>query len=388
MVPQRSSNRKKINILYLIDTLKDGGGTETHIADVCARLNRDRFNSLICAFDSNRGPFVRKIEEHTRVECIPVGRFYGVGAALKAFRLRKLIRDNHIDIVQTFHFKSDTYGAFVSKLAGVKKIISSRRDMGDLKRPRHVMLHKLTNPLIDHFIMVCNSVGEAVKRTEGVPAEKMTTIYNGVNLKKFKCDGVPGKNELKRRLSISSDSFVIGSIAYFRPEKAYHIFFEALDKIQDSIKDWSVLILGDGPLEKEFKDRCRKRGIEKKVKFMGSVMDVPRYIDLMDIICLVPNKNEGFSNAILEGMAMKKPIIATDVGGNAEAIENGENGIIIPPDDSQRLYEAILELYRDDDRRKKMGEQSRKRIEKYFIMEDMIDKMERLYLDIYSGEKR
>lgn len=374
----------KVNILYLIDTLKDGGGTETHLADVAAHLSREKFNCLISAFDSNRGPFVRKIEKNTPVVCIPVGRFYGFDGIFKAIRLRNLIRNNHIDIVQTFHFKSDTYGVLVSKLSGVHKIISSRRDLGDLKKPRHFMLNRLINPFIDHFIMVCNSVGEAVQRDEGVPGEKMTTIYNGVDLSRFPLYGNSESVPLKRKLGMHDGTFVIGSIAYFRPEKAYHIFFEAIEKLQSSMDDWAVLILGDGPLENYFKKQCKEMGIDRHVKFMGSVLDVPQYISLMDVVCLVPNQNEGFSNAILEAMTLKKPIIATHVGGNAEAIEDGETGIMIPPDNSQMLTDAILKLYKDVDLRKRMGERGRERIEKHFVLEDMLGKMERLYLQVYQ----
>lgn len=384
MASGEASTPKKINILYLIDTLRDGGGTETHLAEVSARLDRKRFNCFICAFDSDRGPFVRRIEEKTPVACIPVGKFYGLNAVIQAFRLIKFIRENHIDIVQTFHFKSDTYGVLVSKLAGIRKIISSRRDLGDLKESRHLMLNRLLNPFIDHFIMVCNSVAEAVKRSEGVPAEKMTTIYNGVNLDRFGLDREREAAVLRKELGISRDAFVIGSIAYFRPEKAYHIFFEAVEKVRHSIKEWAVVILGDGPLEDDFKALCARSGIDGHVKFMGSVEEVSQYISLMDVICLVPNMNEGFSNAILEGMAMAKPIIATDVGGNAEAVIDGETGFIIPPDDTGRLAEAILKLYNDGDLRKEMGKRGRESMEKKFVLQDMITKMEQLYMKIYQ----
>jgi glycosyltransferase involved in cell wall biosynthesis len=382
MASGEASTPKKINILYLIDTLRDGGGTETHLAEVSARLDRKRFNCFICAFDCEQGPFVKRIEENTPVAYIPVGRFYGINAVIQAFNLIKFIRENHIDIVQTFHFKSDTYGVLVSKLAGVRRIISSRRDLGDLKESRHLMLNRLLNPFVDHFIMVCNTVAEAVKKTEGVPEERMTTIYNGVNLNSFNLDRERDVVSLKKELGISPDAFVIGSIAYFRPEKAYHILFEAIEKLDKSLKEWDLVILGDGPLEDHFKALCRKKGLEDRVKFMGSVIDVPRYISLMDVVCLVPNKNEGFSNAILEGMAMAKPIIATDVGGNAEAVIDGETGFIIPPDNTERVAEAILKLYNDWDLRKKMGKKGREVIDKKFVLQDMISKMEDLYTKI------
>lgn len=377
--------KKKINILYLIDTYINGGGTETHLADLVMNLDKDTFNPVICSFELEECPFVNKIRNSgIRIEYIPVRKIYSFEAFIQASKLMKFIKSNNTDIVQAFHFKSDTYGVLVSRLAGVKKIISSKRDLGDLKKKRQVLLNKLMNPYIDHFIVACNSVGEVVRKIEGVESKKMTTIYNGVNLRRFDLDRRSDVTSLKKELDIHDGTFVIGSIAYFRPEKAYHIFFEAIEKIKNSIENWAVLILGDGPLEEYFKSFCKERKLDRNVRFMGSVLDVPRYISLMDIICLVPNKNEGFSNAILEGMAMKKPIIATDVGGNAESVQDGETGFIIPSNDSEELSNAILKLFNDVNLRNRMGEKGRERIEKHFVLDGMIRKMEHLYLKLYQ----
>jgi len=165
-------------------------------------------------------------------------------------------------------------------------------------------------------------------------------------------------------------------------KKGYDVFFEAIDKIRDSMNNWTVITLGDGPMEDHFRMLCRKKKIDCNVKFMGSVSDVLKYGFLMDIICLVPTQNEGFSNAILEGMAMGKPIIATDMGGNSEAIVDGDTGIIIPPNHPQKLADAIVRLYRDVNLRKRMGERGRERVEKHFTLEDTIMKLQQLYLQM------
>lgn len=374
----------KINILYLIDTYRNGGGTESHLADVTTYLNRDKFNYIMCSFDLQECPFVARIRSGgTPIEYIPLTKIYLPSAFSRARKLIKLIKDHQIDIVQTFHFKSDTFGVLVSKLAGVRTIISSRRDLGDLKKRRHLFLNKAINPLIDHFIVVCNSVRNVMRNVEGVPEDKMTTVYNGVQLRRFQPCTSSVPIAIKRELEIPDNAFVVGSIAYLRPEKAYHIFFQAMEEIQHFIKPWCALIVGDGPLKESLQILCKKMGIDRNVRFVGSVVDVPQYISLMDLLCLVPNKNEGFSNAILEAMAMQKPVIATDVGGNAEAVEDGQTGILIPPNDSKRLVEAILKLYTDIDLRTQMGDKGRRRIENNFSLQHMIMSMEDLYSQIY-----
>jgi len=322
------------------------------------------------------------------VEYIRVGRIYGPHAIYQALKLLRLIKHYHIDIVQSYHFKSDTYGVFISKIGGVKRIVSSRRDMGDLKKAHQVLLCKFMNRFVDHFNMVCDSVGKAMHKTEGIPMRKMTTIYNGVDLDQFPVVKMNDILNLRNNLGISPKAFVIGIISYFRFEKAYDVFFAAIDKIRNQIPEWAVLILGNGPLEANFKALCKTKGLEGRVKFMGSVLNVERYIALMDLVCLVPRSNEGFSNAILEGMVMGKPIIATDVGGNAEAVVMGDTGILIPPNDPVQLANAILQLYQNPSLRMAMGEKGKKRVQDNFSLEQMVKKMEDFYIQILEGKLR
>lgn len=385
------SRESVINILFIIDWLGKGygGGTEKHLANVISRLDKSKFQCLVCAFDGHEGSIAEKIRNAgAEVIKLPVGRFYGIKAFVQLFKLIRVIRGKQIDIVQTFHFKSDTYGVIAAKLAGVPWIISSRRDTGDLKKRRHITLNKMINPFIDQFIMVCDTVGKTHAQREAIPDRKMLTIYNGVDLKQFPFYKKDMVSKWKREVGIDDGKFVIGSVAYFRPEKAYHIFFKGIEKIISEIKNFRVLVLGDGPLKESFEIYCRKKKFNDKVLFCGSVRDISKYISLMDVICLVPNKNEGFSNAILEAMATGKPVIATDVGGNSEAIIDGKTGIIIPPDDSESLAKAILKLYSNPAMRINMGIQGRKRIEEEFTIEKMISKMEGIYMELANGGRR
>ncbi|MBI5055385.1 MAG: glycosyltransferase [Nitrospirae bacterium] len=378
-------DEKKINILYMIDQLETGAGTERHLTSLVTRLDKSRFNCHVYFF---QGKFGRIQQEMLRngvgVRNINLSRIYSLKALIKAFQLAVAIKKSRIDIVQTFHFMSDTYGVFISKLLGVPKIISSRRDIGDLKKPRQIMLNKIMNRFIDRYIMVCNKVGERVSHDEGVSKSRMTTIYNGVDLEKFSRNGNHSFNEIRNDLRLTEDDFVIGKAAIFRPEKAYHVFFEAVKSIGPFIRNLKVILLGDGPTRRYFEDYCKRNKLEDIVKFAGYVDDVKAYVQQMDVFCLVPNSNEGFSNAILEAMALGKPVIATDVGGNAEAVIHNETGFIIPPDDPQCLADAILKLYYNPGLREAMGKAARNRTEETFSVEMMIKNHEKLYKEVLS----
>jgi len=130
--------KKKINIMYLIDHFHSIGGTETHLISLVKNLNKDRYNIFIIVFDMGDNPLLNEVrDEGISVIHIPVGRYYTYNALKKALNLARLIKENEIDIIQTFHFKSDFYGALVARLSGVKYVISSKRDVGDRKSKLH-----------------------------------------------------------------------------------------------------------------------------------------------------------------------------------------------------------------------------------------------------------
>jgi glycosyltransferase involved in cell wall biosynthesis len=267
----------------------------------------------------------------------------------------------------------------IARLSGVKHVISSRRDIGDTKKRRHLIINKICNTLIEQFITVCDAVGKRLKVDESVPESKQTTIYNGVDLNKYKLPDKAATIRERRSLAIKEDDFVTGYVANFRPEKNHDVFFEAIAKVKTEINSLKVVVVGDGPTEENCRSYCRNNGLDNIVLFVGRKNDVRKYIAVMDVACLVPGSNEGFSNSILEKMSMGKPMIVTDVGGNAESVVDGDNGIVIPPLDSQKLADAILHLYKNPSIRKEMGRQSRKRVEKFFALDNMIKAHEEFY---------
>jgi glycosyltransferase involved in cell wall biosynthesis len=375
--------KEKINILFVIDFL-GVGGSERHLYYLIKNLNKDKFNCFVLTFAVVETHVEKLRNEGMIIYHVPVKRVYTPNAIMKALKIRKIIKENNIDIVQTFHFKSDTFGTLVSKLCGVSRIISSRRDMGDLKKPRQICLNRLANTLITRYIMVCDAVGERLYRLEGIPRDKGVTIYNGVDLKRFDADSNPGTMKSENNVEIENEDFVVGTTAIFRAEKAYHIFFDGIEKAMGSIKNLKVLVLGGGIQKEYFELYCKERHLKHIVKFMGHVVDVETYLRLMDVFCLVPNKNEGFSNAILEAMATGKPVIATNVGGNAEAVIHNETGLVIPPDNSEKLAQAIVDLYKNPAVRKEMGRKGRKRAEEIFTIEGMVKKHEDLYEEVFN----
>ncbi len=211
----------------------------------------------------------------------------------------------------------------------------------------------------------------------------MVTIYNGIDLENIKIESDEEVSMIKEDLSINENDFVVGTVAAFRPEKNYDIFFMAIAEVKKYIKELKVVSVGGGgSLLTHYKEYCCNNGLANTVIFTGKTGNVNKYLSIMDVACLVPGSNEGFSNAILEKMAMGKQLVVTDVGGNKESVKNGENGIVIPPRDKDKLAHAIIYLYKNASLRREMGNKGRERVEKLFSMREMIKKHEKLYEDI------
>jgi glycosyltransferase involved in cell wall biosynthesis len=317
-------------------------------------------------------------------------KIYEVHAPRVFFRLVSLIKSYQPDIVQTFHFKSDTFGVLAAKIAGAPRIISSRRDMGHFKSARQVLLNKLLNPLIDRYITVCDRVACDLNRVEGVEMGKMQTFYNGVDLARYEV-GDSAKLKARRKLGIKEDNFVVGTVSWLRPEKDVQLLLSAMSEISREVENLTVLIVGGSrgfeSTRESLERYCRETGLIAKTVFAGFTRDVRDYVQAMDVACLTPSLNEGLSNAILEKMAMGKPVIATDVGGNAELVVDGITGFIIPPGDKDALVRCISILYKDPKRRESMGIKARKRVEEYFTLDKMIRNTEGFYFNCLGSSR-
>jgi len=373
----------KIRILYLIDYFCGTGGTETHLARLIAGLPPDRFRCSVVAFDMDANWQLDDLRSNgVEVIHLPVGREYIPNAAIQAWRLASLIRRNRYDIIQTFHQKADTYGALIAWLAGARLLVSSKRDTGELRKPLHVFLNRRLKCLFDAFIMVADAVRVAVVANDHLPVSRVTTIYNGVDVTRFVVASSSQKAEARKRFGFAASDFVVGMVAAFRAEKNHDVFFDALVRSYSAIPSLRVLAVGAGPLLTQFRDRVAGTAIGARTLFTGEVSEVLPCLWSMDVGCLTPASNEGFSNAVIEQMAAGLPMIVTNVGGNGEAVADGENGFVVPPLDAEALSRALIEVHRDPARASAMGRASRQRAVERFSLERMCAEHARLYLSL------
>ena len=369
----------KIDILYLIDYFQGTGGTETHLARLIAGLP-DGFRCSVVAFDMGANPLLDGLRARgVPIMHLPVGREYVPNAVVQAWRLRRLVRRNGYDIVQTMGQKADTYGALIAWLSGARHLVSSKRDTGDLRKPLHILVNRWLKSLFDAFIMVADAVRVAVVANERLPAARITTIYNGVDVTRFVAPSSAQRVDARRQYGFTAEDFVVGMVAAFRPEKSHDVFFDALSRVVPRIPSVKVLAVGGGPLLNVFRERLAGTALGTRTLFVGETSDVLPCLWSMDVGCLTPGRNEGFSNAVIEQMATGLPMVVTDVGGNGEAVQNGENGFVVPPLDAEALSKALIELHRDTARASTMARASRRRAVERFSLDRMCAQHAALY---------
>lgn len=215
-------------------------------------------------------------------------------------------------------------------------------------------------------------------RSEGVPEAKLHLIYNGVDLSAFGRN-VP-RDVARNRLGLSSDVLVFVIVANLIPYKGHADLLLALSRISHLLpENWVLQCAGrDDGIGSSLQDLVEELGLTQRVHWLGSVKDIPLLLAAADV-ALLTSHEEGFSNAIIEYMATGLPTVVTDVGGNAEAIQHGETGFVVPAKNPAALADAILELALDPAKREKMGMAAQETANQRYSLEACVESYVSLY---------
>lgn len=209
--------------------------------------------------------------------------------------------------------------------------------------------------------------------------DKIVVIPNGLNIAEFNISY--SKEECRRKLGLSIDGRIIIFVGTLSPHKGPDVLLKAMPKILKDIPDAELVFVGSGWMRGELERACKQFSVEKHVKFAGFVEErlKPIYYRAADVFCL-PSvmKHEIFGIVNLEAMACGIPIVASKIGGVPDVVKDGENGLLVPPGDSEALADAIIYLLENEDVREKMGKNGRKKVEGY-SWERIAEETEKVY---------
>jgi glycosyltransferase involved in cell wall biosynthesis len=338
-------------------------------------LQQQGYNvSAVCS----NGKFVKDIENQgIKVKTIEIKRKISpISDLISLFQLFFYLRKEKFDIVHTHTPKPGLLGQLAAKMAGTPIIVNTihgfyfNKDSNFLKRKFYIFIEKIAGKCSDLiFSQNQEDIQTAIK--ENICSEqKIKHLGNGVDLEKFNIDRFPREFIINKRqeLGISEHRKIIGIVGRLVQEKGYYDLFQAVSKI---IKEFpEILVLAIGPTEpgkKDFVDQniVEKLGIKDNVLFLGERTDIDEIYPLMDIFVL-PSRREGFPRSVLEASALARPIIATNIRGCREAVDNGNTGVLIPERNPGKLAEAITYFLKNPDEAKQMSANARKKAENEF----------------------
>jgi len=378
----------RIKIAFIIDSINSVAGTEKQLVQMLQMLNCDLFDAKLICLRKPSGIFKidkRPIEKFEYIE-LDLKRLASFRGLIRLIWLICYLRKEKIDIVQNFFFDATVIGALAGRIAGVKNIISCRRDLGFWYTSRLLRILKIINRITTRILVNSYAVKENVAKHENVPENKIDVIKNGINLDLF---GRTSKTEdnLTKSFGIPNEDYIVGIMANLnRSVKRVDVFLKAAAEVLRVIPNVSFVILGDGYLRNELNSMVERLGILEKVFFLGRKDEIYSVIANWDI-GIISSDSEGFSNSILEYMASGIPVIATNVGGNKEVIKEGVNGLLVSPGDYKSMTKMICALLNDRKRRLQMGKEGSLIVQQKYAWDSKIKEIEGYYQSI-TGKHR
>jgi glycosyltransferase involved in cell wall biosynthesis len=381
-----ATGSRRISVCFVIGTL-DRGGAEGQLVRLATHLPREQFDVSVCCL-ADGGP-LQGVLDAAGIPVDIVGLHRPIHSLLpfksigRLVQLSRVIQARQPDIVHGFLFWAYVLGTAAAKVGGVPVVVASRRSLSHFKasRPDWRILEQLANAATDAIVANSEAVRDDVLKHERIPPSKLSVIYNGVDA------GMANptlRREVRRTLRIGDQDPVIAVVANLIHYKGHEHFFQALPEILGAFPRAVVLLAGDGPERARSEQRVRTMGMANAVRFLGVRSDVPALLEAADLL-VHPSLEEGFSNAVLEAMAAGRPVVATSVGGNAEAVVDGDTGLLVAPADPPALASAAIWLLRHPAEARAMGESGRARVTRHFEIDRMVRGYERLYRELLAA---
>ncbi len=296
------------------------------------------------------------------------------------FNLFRVLAKIRPDVIHAYLPLTNFMGALAGRLSGVPLVITSRRAMGTHQdRYKGWRIFDILSFRLSHLVTVnSRAVGQdTLIRDLGDPS-KVSVIYNGIDALPFESGGSK-REAVRRALGIVPKEKVVISIANLIPYKGLADLIEAAAAVSASMPQVKFLLIGeDRGIQKKLEEKSQRLGVSQQVVFLGQRLDVPDLLAAGDLLALSSHE-EGFSNVILEAMAAGLPVVATDVGGNSEAVLDGVTGWLVPPKDANAMAEKIMDLLRDREKAADWGRRGQDRVKASFTIDRMVEAHMTLY---------
>jgi glycosyltransferase involved in cell wall biosynthesis len=362
-----------MKILYGIDSLKIGGA-EMLLLNMLKRYHPKHQVEVVYFTE---GP----LHEDVTAMGVPIHRISkrGLKDPFAFLRLLRIIRRFKPDVIHTHLTKSDVSGQLMGFLGGVPvRVVSLHNNDSWRTNSFFSTLMRLIVSPAQKYIAVSEAVRDFIVENSHYPEDKMLVIENGIDLDRFD----PAKiTPYDRKLwGVSEDTPVVAIIGRLQPQKAHTVFLEAAAIVKQEMPQARFLIVGDGDLRDELEVKRDELGLQQEVIFAGIIRDIPAVLASVDLLTFSSDW-EGLPVALLEGMAMQKPVVSTAVGGVPLVVHDGVNGLLVAPRQPQKLAAELLRVLRDPALAQRLGQSARQTIAERYSAAVMHDRI----LDLYRN---
>lgn len=361
------NTEKPIRLIFLCNAPPVMAGVEKTALILNDRISRDAFDVRFILNGS--GPFYDALKrQDADVECIPCRQRYSLTwhrEVVRSLRARPAdIIQLHVSRLNALFLRLHTDAPFVERL-------NMTRHRSFLYPMQWKWLDRQMARFIDHFIVVSESLKEQFLR-RGYPAKKMTVVHNGIEIP----DNLASCG-LREQLALSADTPLVGTLGRLVPQKGMRVFVKTAEIIAQKQQNVHFVVVGKGELRPELERQCHNAGLEQRVHFLGYRDDVMELLNEIDIF-LYLSRWEPFANTILEAMAVGTAIVATNVGGNAEAIKDHTTGRLVEPDAPRETAQIVTELLEDRPQRRRLENKTRRAVTRWSV-DNMIKGHEEVY---------
>jgi glycosyltransferase involved in cell wall biosynthesis len=329
--------------------------------------------------------WLREYMESEGVKCFNCHCRSRIEYPLGMIRLVRYLFRERIDILHTHLFEPSVIGLVAGTLARTRPRVITRHYSDyhtRINKKWHVRLDRLCTRLSHEVIAVSRHTADHLIEVEKAPREKVHTVLNGIDHDRVRIT-CPDAPERIRREFGAENGYLLVIVARLHPEKGHHYLFQALPEIQcRASRRVRLLVAGDGTFDAAYRQQVRAIGCDGMVTFLGFRKDSSDLIAAADLL-VVPSLAEAFGLVLTEALYLGTPVVAARVGGITEIVDDGIDGVLVPPADSAALARAILQLLENPERRGRLATAGRRKMLARFRFEHMV----RSYEEIYAGTK-
>jgi glycosyltransferase involved in cell wall biosynthesis len=389
-----------IHVLHLLEHLKVGGA-ERLVFDLVHTFDSSRFKTTVCLY-RDLGIFADRLKDAgyqvvflrkdilTRffpdVPRIVLAPLLLLESFVFIVRFASLMRNLKVQILHSHMFSANLWGRLSSLLVGRLVVITTEHNVnGRFRSLKHSLINRLLLPLSNKVVAVSGAVAETVVNLQRPPAKKLVVIRNGIrmeDIEKYR------KSDINPQYShMPGEKPIIVSIGRLVPQKRHDLLLEALRVCADNKIKFSCWIIGGGPEKSNLENKVKQLNLSDIVFFLGERSDARELLHYVDMVVNTSDK-EGLPISLLEAMAARLPVVAADVGGNREIIQNGETGVLVEPGNIKAIADGILKLLQNPELAKNISQIGYEKVKNNYSIEVVAKNWENLYEELQGENKK